>query len=292
MTRRIAYVANSRSGSHRGRQIDDAVISRFVRAGAEVEVVEAPTAHLVAERIRTAIAAGADTVVTAGGDGSARLVTQTIAETDVALGLIPTGSGNDAARALGLPRHSPLQAADLILHGAPRSLDLGKVGPTWFLTIMAAGFDAVTHDRAGRMSFPPGPSVYTAAVLRELPRFAPRSYVLDIDGEQRQLEAMLVAVANTESYGGGLRMCAGADPADGYFDVVIIHPATRLELLRMFPKVRNGSHIGHPAYERLRARRITVAAAGVAAYADGERLGALPLTATCVSGALKVYAPH
>lgn len=292
MTRRIAYVAKSREGSHHSRQIDDAVISRFVRGGAEVEVIEAPTAHLVSERIRVAITSGADTVVTAGGDGSAHLVCQLVAETDAALGLIPTGSGNDAARALGLPRQSPLQAADLILHGTPRSLDLGKVGPTWFLTIMAAGFDAITHDRAGRMRFPPGPSVYSAAVLRELPRFTPRSYVLDIDGEQRQVEAMLVAVGNTESYGGGLRMCAGADPTDGYFDVVIIHPTTRLEMLKIFPKVRNGGHLGHPAYERVRARRITVAAAGVAAYADGERLGALPLTATCVSGALKVYAPH
>lgn len=291
MTRRIAYVANAQAGSHRSRHIDDTVISRFVRAGAEVEVIDAPTAHLAADRIRQAIAAGADTVVTAGGDGSAHLVTQVIAETDVALGLVPAGTGNDAARALGLPRHDPAEAVDLILNGAPRSIDLGKVGATWFLTIMAAGFDAITNDRAGRMSFPPGSSVYTAAVLRELPSFRPLSYVLDLDGEQRELDAMLIAVGNTEFYGGGLQMCAGADPADGFFDVVIIHPTTRWEVLKIFPKVRGGGHVTHPSFERVRARSVTVAAAGVTAYADGERLGPLPLTARCVSGALSVYAP-
>ena len=268
------------------------VISRFVRAGAEVEVIDTPAEHLAADRIWKAIADGADTVVTAGGDGSAHLVTQVIAETDVALGLIPAGTGNDAARALGLPRHSPVEAADLILHGEPRIIDLGKVGPTWFLTIMAAGFDAITNDRAGRMSFPPGSSVYTAAVFRELPSFRPLAYVLDLDGEQRELEAMLIAIGNTDFYGGGLQMCAGADPSDGLFDVVIIHPTTRLELLKIFPKVRRGGHVTHPSFERVRARIVTVAAGGVTAYADGERLGPLPLTATCVAGALRVYAPR
>lgn len=292
MTRRIAYVANAQAGSHRSRHVDDTVISRFVRAGAEVEVIETSNAHLAADRIREAIAAGADTVATAGGDGSAHLVTQVIAETDVALGLIPAGTGNDAARALGLPRHSPIEAADLILRGSPRSIDVGKVGATWFLTIMAAGFDAIANDRAARMAFPPGSSIYGAAVLRELPSFKPISYVLDVDGEQRELDAMLIAVGNTDFYGGGLQMCAGADPADGLFDVVIIHPTTRLELLKIFPKVRSGGHVTHPCFERVRARSVTVAAAGVTAYADGERLGALPLTATCVSAALRVYAPH
>ena len=284
-------MANAQAGTHRTRQVDDLVISRFVRAGAEVEVIETSSAHRATRRIQQALATGADTVVTAGGDGSAHLVTQLIAGTDVALGLIPAGTGNDAARALGLPRHSAADAADLILDGTPRSIDLGKVGATWFLTIMAAGFDAITNDRAGRMSFPPGSAVYTAAVFRELPSFRPLSYVLDLDGQQRRLDAMLVAVGNLDRYGGGLQMCAGADPSDGLFDVVIIHPVSRLELLKIFPKVRSGGHVTHPAFERVRARSVTVAAAGVTAYADGEWLGALPLTATCVSAALRVYAP-
>jgi diacylglycerol kinase (ATP) len=291
MTRRIAYVANAQAGRGKAQRIDDEVISRFVRAGAHVEVINATSARAAAARIRTAIDAGADTVVTAGGDGSAHKVTQVIAGTDVALGLIPAGTGNDAARALGLPRHDAAAAADLILQGTPRTIDLGAVGATWFLTIMAAGFDAIANERAGRMTFPPGSSVYTAATLRELPSFKPLAYTLELDGEQRSLDAMLVAVGNMSYYGGGLQMCAGADPTDGLFDVMVIHPVSRLELLRIFPRVRSGGHIGHPAVERIRARSVTVAAAGVVAYADGERLGALPLTATCVSGALRVYAP-
>lgn len=291
MTRRIAYVTNAHAGSRR-RQTDDAAISQFVRAGVEVEVIESPSAHLTKERIRTAIDGGADTVVTAGGDGSAHLVAQVLATTNIALGLIPAGTGNDAARALGLPLRDPAGAADLILNGSPRTIDLGRVGATWFLTIMACGFDALATERASQMSFPPGAAVYGAAALREFSRFSPLSYVLDVDGEQRELDAVLVAVANTAFYGGGLQMCPGADPADGLFDVAIIHPTTRFELLRTIAKIRRGGHLGHASFELVRARSVTVAAAGVTAYADGERVGALPVTATCVSGALRVYAPH
>lgn len=292
MTRRIAYVANAQAGTPRSRRIDDGAISRFVRAGVEVEVIDTSSAYVATQRIRQAVAGGADTVVTAGGDGSAHLVVQAIAGTDTALGLIPAGTGNDAARALRLPLRDAMAAADLIVHGTPRSIDLGKVGATWFLTILACGFDALATERAGRISFPPGPSVYSAAALRELSSFAPLSYVLEVDGEQRELDAMLVAVGNTAFYGGGLQMCAGADPTDGMLDVVIIHPTTRADLLRTLAKVRRGGHVRHPSFERLRGRSVTVAAAGVTAYADGERVGVLPLTATCVSGALRVYAPQ
>lgn len=290
MTRRIAYVADGWAGSPRRRQVDDASISQFVRAGVEVEVIEAPSAHRTAEGIGKAIAGGADTVVTAGGDGSAHLITQVLAGTDVALGLIPVGAGNDVARSLGLPLRNPSAAADLILRGIPRSIDLGKVGATWFLTIMACGFDALATERAARRTFRTGPA-YAAAALGQLPRFEPLSYVLDLDGEQREFEAMLVAVGNTSFYGGGLQMCAGADASDGLFDVAILHRTTRVELLRTIAKLRRGGHVGDPSFERVRARSVTVAAAGVTAYADGERIGALPLTATCVSGALRVYAP-
>lgn len=290
MTRRIAYVADGWAGSHRRRQVDDASISQFVRAGVEVEVIESPSAHRTAEGIGKAIAGGADTVVTAGGDGSAHLITQVLAGTEVTLGLIPVGAGNDVARSLGLPLRNPSAAVDLILRGTPRAIDLGKVGATWFLTIMACGFDALATERAARMTFRAGPA-YAAAALRQLPSFEPLSYVLDLDGEQREFEAMLVAVGNTAFYGGGLQMCAGADASDGLFDVAILHPTSRVELLRTIAKLPRGSHVGHPSFERVRARSVTVAAAGVTAYAGGERIGALPLTATCVSGALRVYAP-
>ncbi len=102
---------------------------------------------------------------------------------------------------------------------------------------------------------------------------------------------MLVAVGNGPSYGGGLQICAGARPDDGWLDVVVIGPMSRAGLLRTFPLLPSGRHTTHPAYSHHRARRVSVAAPEVVAYGDGERLGPLPLTVEVERAALCVCAP-
>ena len=95
---------------------------------------------------------------------------------------------------------------------------------------------------------------------------------------------MLVAVGNGPSFGGGLRITEGAVLDDGLLDVVIIKPMSKPELVRTYPRLFRGTHTTHPPYEHHRVRRVTVAAAGIVSYADGERFGALPLTVECVPG--------
>ncbi|NEE31964.1 sphingosine kinase, partial [Streptomyces sp. SID7982] len=90
------------------------------------------------------------------------------------------------------------------------------------------------------------------------------------------------------TYGGGMRICADAEMDDGLFDVTVVGECTRTELLKVFPKVYKGTHLDHPAVTVHRVSSIELVAAGVTAYADGEPLGALPLTATCVPGAVRV----
>jgi diacylglycerol kinase (ATP) len=102
---------------------------------------------------------------------------------------------------------------------------------------------------------------------------------------------MLVAVGNGPCYGGGLRMTEGALVDDGLLDVVIIKPLGRLELVRVYPRLFKGTHVTHPQYERQRVRTVSIAAPGVVAYADGERIGPLPVTVEVVPRALRVYAP-
>jgi diacylglycerol kinase (ATP) len=102
---------------------------------------------------------------------------------------------------------------------------------------------------------------------------------------------MLVAVANAPSYGGGLRVCPDAVLDDGLLDVLVVEPISRLEFLRIFPRVFKGTHVTHPAVRIERARQVTVAAPGIVGYADGERLAALPLVCTCVPAALRLLAP-
>jgi diacylglycerol kinase (ATP) len=154
--------------------------------------------------------------------------------------------------------------------------------------VMAAGFDAIVNERANRMTWPRGQMRYNIATLAELRTFRPLSYTLDLDGQQRRLDAMLVAIGNGPSFGGGLRITEGALLDDGLLDVVIIKPMSKAGLVRTYPKLFKGTHVTHPQYEHHRVRCVTVAAPGIVAYADGERFGALPVTVECVPGALNV----
>ena len=296
MTRQIALLANPTAGRGNADQILDAVTARLAASGAVVEHLIGDDAEHALELARKATADGVDTVVTLGGDGMVHVAVQALAETEVSLGVIPLGTGNDFARALGIPAGDPLAAADVVVHDHPRRIDLGRSGETWFATVLAAGFDAAVNERANAMRWPHGDLRYTLAALSVIRSWKPVPYRLEIEDATgattvREQEAMLLAIANTESYGGGLRIAADCDPADGLLDAILIKPVSRLEFLRVFPGVRQAKHLTHPAFERIRARRISASAPGVIAYSDGERLGPLPLDVECVPSALGVLVP-
>jgi diacylglycerol kinase (ATP) len=156
--------------------------------------------------------------------------------------------------------------------------------------VLAAGFDAVVNERANQFRWPRGSAKYTLAMLRELPVFQERSYLLDLDGHQVQARATLVAVANGPAYGGGMRIGPDARFDDGLLDVVVAGPISRLELLRIFPKVFSGRHVDHPRVHVYRAACVRLESAGIVAFADGERLAPLPLLCEAMPEALTLLA--
>ncbi|MEX0427069.1 diacylglycerol kinase family protein [Nocardioides sp. DS6] len=288
MTRDIALLTNPAAGRGHAHRVQDEVVVRLRAAGHEVTVLAGADEQESVDLARKAVADGVDTLVALGGDGMLHQAVQAVAGTSTRLGVVPLGTGNDFARSLGIPREDPLGAADVVARGAGRRIDLARTGERWFATVMAAGFDAAVNERANAMRWPHGDLRYTLATLSVLPRWSAVPYTLALDGVERRVDAMLLAVANTDSYGGGLQIPAGALPDDGLLDVIIIKPTSKLEFLKVFPQVRTGQHVNHPAFERVRVRSVTVAAPNVIAYADGERLGALPLTVECVAGAVEV----
>jgi diacylglycerol kinase (ATP) len=287
----IALVANPASGTRRSVGSVTEVAHRLGAAGAVVDAHVGSSVSDSVDLIRSAVADGCDAVVVMGGDGMVHLAVQEVATTDVTLGVVPTGTGNDVSRYLGIPRRRPLDAADVVVGGRTRRIDLGHAGSTFFVTVLSAGFDSLVNERANTMTWPHGQLRYTIATLAELRVFRPLSYTLQLDGQTEQLDAMLVAVGNGPSYGGGLRMCEGAELDDGLLDVVAIRPVSKLELVKVYPRLFRGTHVTHPAYVRRRARHVSVAAAGVAAYADGERIGELPITVDIAPGSLSVFVP-
>ncbi|QBR91174.1 YegS/Rv2252/BmrU family lipid kinase [Nocardioides euryhalodurans] len=288
VAREVALLTNPTAGKGRGLAARAVALRRLREAGFVVRDLVGGDAGESLDLARDAVADGVWALVVVGGDGMVHLGVQAVAATGVHLGIVPAGTGNDVARYLDLPRKDPAAAADRVVASTPRRLDLARTGPTYFVTVLAAGFDAVVNERANAMTWPRGQMRYNLATLAELRTFEPISYTLDLDGEVHRLDAMLVAVGNGPSFGGGLRITEGALLDDGLLDVVVIRPMSRPGLVRAYPKLFRGTHVHLPEYEHHRVRSVTVAAPGIVAYADGERIGGLPLTITSQPGALSV----
>ena len=292
--REIALLANPAAGTGRGTRVADAALSRLRAAGLQVHALAGRDADESLDLARAAVADGVDALVVVGGDGMVNIGLQATATTATPLGIVPAGTGNDVARCVGLRGQDPLTATDRVVRalttGSRRTLDLARTGGRYYATVLAAGFDALVNERANAMTWPRGQMRYNLATLAELRTFKPLPYVLQLDSgegaETVRLEAMLVAVGNGPSFGGGLRITEGAVLDDGLLDVVIIKPMSKGALVRTYPKLFKGTHTTHPQYERHRVRRVTVAAPGIVGYADGERFGPLPLTIESVPGAL------
>jgi diacylglycerol kinase (ATP) len=287
----IALLTNPTSGKGRGAKVVDQVLPRLRDAGYVVRNLVGRDADEALDLARGCVADGLGTLVVVGGDGMVHLALQAVAGTETRLGLVPAGTGNDVARYFDLPRKDPVAATDVVIGGKERRVDLARIGSTYFLTVLAAGFDAIVNERANQMSWPTGQMRYNLATLAELRTFKPIPYVLDIDGEQHRFDAMMVAVGNGPSFGGGLRITEGAVLDDGLLDVVVIRPMSKVELIRTYPKLFKGTHVHHPDYRHHHAKKVTIAAPGITAYADGERIAALPLTVEVAPLALRVLVP-
>ena len=288
--REIALLTNPTSGKGKGARVSATALARLRGAGLTVRALQGRDADEALDLARACVSDGVDALVVCGGDGMVNLGIQAVATTSTPLGIIPAGSGDDIARYVDIPRGDPLAAVDRVVAGSTRTIDLARCHGRYYATVMAAGFDAIVNERANRMRWPKGQMRYNIATLLELRTFQPLSYTLDLDGTTLQLPAMLVAIGNGHSFGGGLRITEGARLDDDLLDVVIIKPMSKLDLVRTYPKLFKGTHTTHPQYEHHLARTVTVAAPGIVAYADGERFGALPLTIEAAPGALTVFA--
>ena len=289
MTGQITLLVNPAAGRGAGARVARRAAARLTDAGVPFQLLAGRDVREAGDLARESVEAGTAALVVVGGDGMVHLALQAVGGTDTSLGLIPAGTGNDFARTLGLPLGDPEAAADVVVGGAERRIDLGRTDGQWFAGVVAAGFDARVNDRGNRMRWPKGPRRYDLATMAELGVFKPISYHLELDDRVLDLQAMLIAVGNLPSYGGGLRIAPNAQLDDGLFDVVIVAPVSKLTLLRVFPRVRKGTHLSHPAVSVLRARRVKIDAADVTAYVDGERLGPLPRTFDLVERVQRVF---
>ena len=281
-TGRITVLVNPASGHGSAAHAAERAIAQFHRRGVDVVAIAGFDAVHARRLVEGALESGMDGLVVVGGDGIVALALQVLAQTDVPLGIIPAGTGNDHAREFGIPARNPEAAADVIVDGRADTVDLGRIRGSdgtdrWFGTVMAAGFDSLVTDRTNRMRWPHGRMRYNVAMLAELSKLRLLPFRLTFDGsEEIATELTLAAFGNTKSYGGGMLICPDADPSDGLLDVTMVASASRTKLIRLFPTVFKGTHTALAEVNTARATVITVDSPGINAYADGEYACALP----------------
>jgi diacylglycerol kinase (ATP) len=286
-------IVNPAAGRGRTRKLLDDIRAAAAAARVEVEVSPAPDAP--ARIAKEAAAIGHD-LVACGGDGVVSEVAAIAADTGRRLAIVPTGAGNDFARALGYDRRRPLAAFELLRTGADTTVDLGRVNGRWYTTVTASGFDAEANRWANTVQRLSGTTLYVAAVVRTLATYSPYPFRVTVDGKMHELRAWLVAVGNGPAYAGGMRITPDARMDDGLLDVTVVGALAKPAFLLAFPRVFKGTHVTHPAVTTFRAEHVELESldsdAPMDVYADGERVGPLPATMDAVRAALVVRVPR
>lgn len=301
---RIGVITNPTSGSGRGQKWGSEALTALAARGHQIRDLSRGSwagAYEAAMKHRHDI----DALVVVGGDGMVHLGAQVCATRKLPLGIVAAGSGNDAAIALGLPVHEIDAAVARIadgLDGDVVSIDLGAVTgpgielpakPRYFTAVLSAGIDAAVAAYASNLRFPRGPVKYKVATMRELPRFKPYGVRIDVDGQFWEQQCTLVAVANGPVFGGGLIISPASSLVDGEIDLVVADPLTRREILKIFPKLYDGSVMDDPRIRVVSGKRVTITQTDAGAtlppaFADGELVGAQPLEVKVVPRALHV----
>jgi len=285
-----ALAINPTSGSGRGAPVGRYVANFLDEHQEPYQIVSGESATDLLDQLSGFITDHSSPrgVIAVGGDGLFHCVIQKTVPAKIPLAVIPAGTGNDFVRALGWPLKELDDYLQRIISTPPSQIDLGFADGEWFGAILSTGFDSIVNEKANSMRWPKGPMKYNCAIAIELPRFSPRHYEITLDDRKISTEAMLIAVSNGQSYGGGMLVCPDAQIDDGYFDVMVLHPVSKLEFLKVFPRVFKGTHVTHPAVEIVRSKTIEIKADAVA-YADGERIGELPISANCIPEAMSTW---
>ena len=279
-------------GARRGRQ----TVAALRRRGDPVHVVMGADAVEAEARAGEAVASGARGLVVVGGDGVAHIGLNVAARADVPLALVAAGSGNDFARALGVARLDVDQAVSVMTAAESvggQAIALGQLdNGRFFGCVLSTGFDAAVNARANRLRGPGGRARYPVAMLGELGAFRPVEVAVTIDGAVHQHRAMLVAVGNGPSYGGGMQICPAAALTDDTLHVTVIEQMTVPELLWLFPRVYRGTHVSHPKATVYVGQQVSItvpdAHQKAPVFADGEAVGAGTISATVAPDALRV----
>lgn len=291
--RRFYFIVNPVAGSGRGSTSFLEARSILQGRGAQVDYAYSEYPGHAITLIQQALAAGASNIVCVGGDGSVREVAGGMVGSHATLGLLPAGSGNDLACALGIPTNV-LEAVDILLNGTERYLDTATANGTPFFNVGGLGFDVQVLLRTDRYkSRFNGMLPYFLGIFSSLAHLEPLrlTYRAD-DGPEMVLDSLITLVANGNRFGGGMMAAPLASPFDGMFDVCAVGAVRLPNFLWLLPSFIKGKHLGKKPVTYFKAREITIDAAEPARVElDGEIIQTTPVTFKLLPRSLRVLVP-
>ncbi len=267
----IGIVLNPVSGGGRGRALAVQAIAVLDAHGLEGRLFESEADGGIADKVREAIAQGCDGVACVGGDGSLSEAVQALCGSGVVFYVIPAGTGNDFARAFGLPK-DPMEAFKAQLEGRPAAIDCGRLNGKAFINISGSGFDVRVLERTEELKGDyPGEQAYRKAVSETIRHYVPFCPEIEIDGKRLEAGAYaIVEVANGQYFGGGMRVAPDALLDDGLFDVVLVRAVPRVLIPLLFPLFILGWHTRLPLAKQYRAKKVCLRAPGMTINIDGR----------------------
>ena len=282
----VHLLINAFARKGKGHEKTEIILKRFKDLGVEISLVEGETLTEIGRNLRNLIDDGLERLVVAGGDGIVHYAIQAVARSETILGIIPIGTGNDFCRALGYPTEIE-SAVDAAL-GEGHLTDLLRVDGRWVASVVTFGFSGDVNTKAESMRWPNGPSRYTLATLAVLPSLRSRNIIFEIDGVRHELDLCLSNIANTSDFGGGMKISPSANPFDGKANMTFVSKISRIELLRFFRRVFDGSHMDHPKVIGMEGKRIQILSNDLDLWADGEFIGSTPAVVELIPKAIRL----
>jgi diacylglycerol kinase (ATP) len=289
---RVIILLNPTAKRGKARLLLERALEVFRLENVQFDVRESQSSQHLTELAKAAREEKPDLIVSAGGDGTHHYVINGLFGSEVPLGLLPLGTGNDLAKGVGMPMDVQAAAATL-LKGQVREIDVARAGTMICGCIAGVGFDStVTRYANEHARWLSGPLAYTWSLLRCMREYQPKPLEIMTDGECFSGDVVFAVVGNNVSYGGGIRLAPRAKLDDGLLDICVIPYMSRLELLRWVPRAYRGEHLRHPRIKYFQARNITLRSdSRMELFGDGEFLQVLPATIEVVPRALRLIAP-
>lgn len=289
---RLRLIVNPSAGRGRAHREIDRAVKLLLEKGAEVDVIESRGREDLVRLGAEAGRDGFDRVVVCGGDGSVNLVLRELDLERTVLGIIPLGSGDDFAKAAGIPRKLE-DACETIVNGRVREVDVALANGIRYVGVAGFGFDAevnrFANEKVRRLR---GSMIYLWAIMNILPRFRPFRVFVEVDGTMSEQEMMFAVVSNSGSYGAGIRIAPTSIIDDGLLDMVVVHRCSKADLLRTLPLAYVGAHLKRPYVAVTRGTDFRFETEEpMSVFGDGEPLTTTPLTVALSPVRLRVLVP-